>query len=127
VEDLDEAVGGIAGDDVDFFVDECAVDSAEVHDAWRGGEMQAVELAPAAETVGALEEFVAEAGAHFGGERSNVAGVAEMEALDVFGANDHGEGVFEAERLGDFEIETLGIALLHAGVNVVWIRAGSFV
>jgi hypothetical protein len=127
VEGVDEAVGGIAGDDVDLFVDEGAIDQAEVHDAGRGGEMQAVELAPAAETVGPLEEFVAEAGAHFGGKGSDVAGVAKMEALGVFGAHDHGKGVLEAERLGDFEIEALSVALFHASIDVVRVGARRFV
>ncbi len=127
VEGVDEAVGGIAGDDVDLFVDEGAVDEAEVHDAGRCGEMQAVKLAPATEAVGALEEFVAEAGAHFGSEGNDVGCVAEMEALGVFAADDHDESVLEAERLGDFEMETLGVALLHTIVDVAWVAAGGFV
>ena len=127
VEGVDEAVGGIAGDDVDLFVDEGAVDEAEVHDAGRCGEMQAVKLAPATEAGGALEEFVAEAGAHFGSEGNDVGCVAEMEALGVFAADDHDESVLEAERLGDFEMETLGVALLHTIVDVAWVAAGGFV
>ncbi len=127
MEGVDQAVSGIAGDDVDFFVDERAVDEAEVHDAGRRGEMQPVELAPAGEAVGALEEFVAEAGAHFGGVRDDVAGVAEVEALGVFAADDHGEGVFEAKRLGDFEVEALGVALLDASVNIARVAARRFV
>src|ERR1700730_7365431 len=89
--------------------------------------MQAVELAPAAEAVWALEEFVAEAGPHFGGVWDDVAGVSEVEALRVFAADDHGEGVLEAERLRDFEIKTLGVALLDALVDVVRVGAGGFV
>ena len=127
VEGVDEAVGGIAGDDVDFIVDEGAVDEAEVHDAGRRGEMQAVKLAPATEAVGALEEFVAEAGAHFGSEGNNVGCVAEIEALGVFAADHHGESILEAERLGDFEMETLGVVLFHTIVDVAWVAAGGFV
>src|ERR1700758_4916739 len=123
VEGVDESVGGIAGDDVDFFVDESAIDQAEVHDAGRRDKVQAVELAPAGEAVGTLEEFVAEAGAHFGSVGDEVAGIAEMEALSVFAADDHGESVLKAERLGDFEIETLGVAFFHAIVDVAWVAA----
>src|SRR5258707_7391912 len=88
--------------------------------------MQAVELAPAAEAVGPLEEFVAEAGAHFGGVWDDVAGVAEVEALGVFSADDHSESVLEAERLGDFSIETLGVALLDALVGVARVGGWGF-
>src|SRR6202158_6543915 len=91
VEGVDESVGGIAGDDVDFFVDESAIDQAEVHNAGRRGEMQSVELAPAAETVGALEEFVAEAGVHFESVGDEVAGGAEMGALGGFCGDDDGQ------------------------------------
>jgi hypothetical protein len=44
-----------------------------------------------------------------------------MEALGVVGADDHGERVFEAEWLGDFELETLGVELLDASVDGVGI------
>src|SRR5712671_7547073 len=108
MERLNEAVGGVAGDDVDFFVDEGAVDEAEIHDAGRGGKMQTVRLAPAAKTVGALEEFVSETRAHLGGVRDDVAGVAQVQVLGVGTTNHHGEGVLKAEGLADFEIETLG-------------------
>src|ERR1700687_196163 len=104
-----------------------AIKQAEVHDAGRRGEMQSVEPAPAAEAVGALEEFVAEAGVHFESVGDEVAGVAEMEALGVFAADDHGESVLEAERLGDFQVETLGVALFHAIVDIVWVAARGFV
>ena len=114
MERVDEAIGGIAGDDVDFFVDQSAVDEAEVHDAGRCGEMQAVALAEAAVAVGALEKFVADAGAPSGSDRDDVGDFAEMELLGVGAADDHRERVFESERLGDFEIEALGVALLDA-------------
>jgi hypothetical protein len=127
VEGVDESVGGIAGDDVNFLVDEGAIDQAKVHDTGRRGEMQAVESAPATKAVGTLEEFVAEAGAHFGGVGDEVAGVAEVEALGVFAADDHGESVLETEWFGDFQVETLGIALFDAIVDVAWVAAWGFV
>ena len=63
---VDDAVGGIARDDVDFVVLQRAVDQAEVHDAGLLGEMQAVTLAPALEAVGALEKFEADADSPLG-------------------------------------------------------------
>jgi hypothetical protein len=50
-----------------------------------------------------------------------------MEALGVFTADDHGESVLETEWLGDFEIESLGVALLDATVDVVRVGGGGFV
>src|SRR5258705_4436038 len=127
MERLNEAVGGVAGDDVDFFVDEGAVDEAEIHDAGRSGKMQTVKLAPAAKTVGALEEFVSETRAHLGDVWDDVAGVAQVQVLGVITTNHHGEGVFKAEGLGNLEIEPLGVALPDAIVNVVGICARRFV
>src|SRR5712672_2584199 len=127
MERLNEAVGGVAGDDVDFFVDEGAVDEAEIHDAGRSGKMQTVKLAPAAKNVGALEEFVSETRAHLGDVWDDVAGVAQVQVLSVITTNDHGKGVFKAEGLGDLEIETLGVALPDAIVNVLGICARRFV
>jgi hypothetical protein len=57
VEGVDQAVGGIAGDDVYFIVDRGAVDEAEIHHAGLGGEVEAVTLAEASAAVGALKEF----------------------------------------------------------------------
>ena len=71
-EGVDEAIGGIAGDNVDLMIEEGAVDEAEVHDFGRFGEVEIVAIAPATEAVGTLEEFVADAGAPFGGKRYDV-------------------------------------------------------
>src|SRR5712692_4102853 len=45
-----------------------------------------------------------------------------MEIFRIIAANDHGESVFEAERLGDFKMEAIGVELLDAvidGVRVI--------
>src|SRR5260370_40446201 len=78
--------------------------------------MKIVAIAPAAEAVGALEEFVADAGAPFGSNGGNVGDFLEMEIFGVVAANDHGEGVFETERLGGFEMRALGGERLAQGV-----------
>jgi hypothetical protein len=116
-EGVDEAVGGIAGDDVDLMIEKGAIEKAEVHDFRRFGEAQMVAVAQGAEAVGALEEFVADADAPFGGDWSDVGEFLEMKIFGVGTANDHGEGVFEAERLGDFEAEAIGVELLDAAVD----------
>ncbi len=98
-EGVDEAVGGVAGDDVHLMIDEGAVDEAEVHDFGGLGKMETVVFAEAAETVGALEEFVAGTGAPFGGKRRDIGNFLQMEIFRVVAADDHGEGVFEANCL----------------------------
>ena len=50
-----------------------------------------------------------------------------MEALRVVAANDHGESVFEAERLGEVEIEALRVLAFDAIVDRGAVVAGGFV
>jgi len=107
MERVNQAVGGITGDDVHLMIDEGAIEEAEVHDVWWNGEVERIAIAPAAEAVGTLEEFVADTGAPFGSDGSEVGHGAEVESLRVALADDHGEGVFETERFGEIEIEFL--------------------
>jgi hypothetical protein len=116
-EGIDEAVGGVAGDDVDLMIDEGAIDQAEIHDAGLLVEVQGVAVAPSAEAVGALEKFVADADAPFGREGNDVGDFLQMEIFRVVAANDHGESVFEAERLGNFELEAIGVELFDTIVD----------
>jgi len=117
MERVDEAVGGIAGDDVDLLVDERSVDKAEIHNARSRGELKAVALDEAAIAVGAFEEFVADTGAPARSDRNDVGNCLEMELLGVGAANDHRKRVFESERLSDIEMEALGIASFDALVD----------
>ena len=124
---VDEAVRRVAGDDVDLMIDESTIDQAEVHDSRRFGEMEIVACYEAGEAVGTLDEFVADAGAPFGGDGSEVGNFLDMKFLRVVAADDDGERVFEAERLGDFEVEVVGVKLLDAVVDGVRITMRSFV
>jgi hypothetical protein len=126
-EGIDKAVGGVSGDDVDLMIDESAVDEAEVHDFGSFGEAEIVAVAPAAEAVGPLEKFVPDADAPFGRERCDVGDFLEMDFLRVVAANNHGEGVFETEGLGDFEVEAVGVQLLDALINGVRIALRGFI
>src|SRR5215472_16637585 len=67
VEGGNEAVGGVAGGEVDLTVFEGAGEQAEVHDARRFGETQAVGRGESPVAVGALHEFVSETGTPGGG------------------------------------------------------------
>ena len=40
-----------------------------------------------------------------------------MELLGIGAAHDHGEGVFKAKGLGDFQVEALGVAILDTLVD----------
>ncbi len=126
-ERINEAVSGVAGDDVHLMVEEGAVEEAEVHDAGRSGEAERVAIAPAAEAVGALEEFIADADVPFGSKGRHVGYFLQMETQGVLGTDDHGERVFEAEWLSDFELETLGVELLDASVDGIGIAMRRFV
>ena len=126
-EGVDEAIGGVARDDVHLTIDEGAVDEAEVHDFGGFGEMEIVAIAPAAEAVGPLEEFVADARAPFGGDGGDIGDFLQMEIFGVVAADDHGESVFKAEGFGDFEMEALGVELFNAMVNSGRIALRSFV
>ncbi len=126
-EGINEAVGRVAGDDVHLMIDEGTINKAEVHDFGRSCEMEIVAVAPAAEAVGALEKFVADARAPLGGKGRNVGDFLQMEILRVIAADDHGESVFEAEGLSDFEMEALGVELFDAMVNGVRIALRGFV
>jgi len=126
-EGVDETVGGVAGDDVDLMIDEGAVDQAEVHDFGRFGEAEIVAIGPAAEAVGALEEFVADAGAPLGCEGGDVGDFLQMKIFRVVAPDDHGESVFKAEGFGNFEMEAIGIELLDAIVDGVRIASRGFV
>src|SRR5258708_29190792 len=126
-EGIDEAVGGVAGDDVDLMINEGAVDESEVHDFGGSGEAEAVIFAEAGKTVGALEEFVADAGAPFRGYGDDIGDFLQMEIFGVVAADNHGEGVFATEGLGEFEMEAVGVELLDAVVDGVRIALRSFV
>src|SRR6266567_1983138 len=71
-EGVDEAVRGIAGDNINLMIEEGAVDEAEVHHVRLPGEVEAVQTGQGAEAVGALEEFVADAGAPLRRDRSDI-------------------------------------------------------
>jgi hypothetical protein len=125
-ERIDEAVGGVSGDDIHLMIHEGAVDQAEVHDFGRFGEAEAVTFAEAGKPVGALEEFVADAGAPFGGEWNDVRDFLQMEVLRVIAADDHSESVFKTEGLGDFEMEAIGVEPFDVDIDIVRIM-GRFV
>src|SRR2546430_11134457 len=79
--------------------------------------MQIVAMAPAAKSIWAFEEFIADTGAPFGREGNDIGNLLKMKILGVVSANDHGESVLKAEWLGDFEVKALGVKLSDAIVD----------
>ena len=114
----DQAVGGVAGDQVNLAGLEGPGEQAEVHDSWGGGEMQTVGCGQAAVTVGPLHELVAESGAPVGGVGGGLGDGFKVQAAGVFAPDFDGEGVVETEGPADCEMEALGIFSLDAGVDV---------
>src|SRR6202142_2548738 len=97
VERGDEAVGRVAGDEVNLGVLESAGEEAEVHDAGRGGEAQAVGCDQALIAVGTLHEFVAESGTPLRSVGGGLRKRLQMQAAGVVAANLDGEGIVETE------------------------------
>src|SRR5437879_10071184 len=89
--------------------------------------MQIVAMAPAAKSIWALEEFIADTGAPFGREWNDIGNLVKMKILGVVSANDHGESVLKAEWLGDFEVKALGVKLPDAIVDGGGITSRRFV
>ena len=79
--------------------------------------MEIVAIAPAAKAIGAFEEFIADTGVPLGSDWSELGHCMEIAFVGIVAADDHGERVFKAERFGEFEIEALGVFLLHAIVD----------
>ena len=118
VQSRDQAVGGVAGDQVNLAGLQGAGEQAEVHDSWRGGEVQTVGCGQAAVTVGALHELVAESGTPVGGVGGGLGDGSQVEAARVFAPDFDGEGVVETEGAADCQLEARRIFSLDAGVDV---------
>src|SRR6202162_1616372 len=89
--------------------------------------MQTVSLTPSTKTVGAFQKFKTYTDAPLGSDRNEVRHALKMKSLRVLATCDHGEGVFEAQWLGDFKIESLAVKLLYALVHRGGIAGRTFV
>jgi len=86
-----------------------AIEQAEVHGAGWGSEAEAVGGAEAGKAVGALLEFIADAETPPRGVAGRLGERGELKAAGVVAADDHGEGVFEAEGLGGDDVVAGGV------------------
>src|SRR5438045_3240011 len=96
---------------------ERAGEEAEVHDAWRRGETQAVGCDQALVAVGTLHEFVAEACAPLRSVRGGLGERLQMQTASVLASNLDGKSVIEAERRAERQVEAIFVFRLDAVVN----------
>src|ERR1700719_3563667 len=89
--------------------------------------MQAVALAPSTKAIGAFQKFETNADSPLGRNRNEVRHALKMKALRVLPTYHHSEGIFEAQRLGDFKIESVAVKLLYPLVHRGGIASRTFV
>ena len=121
IECRDQAVGHVSRSQVNLFVPEGARQQTQIHDAGRLGEAESVGRRQSLVAVGALHEFVAEAGTPLRSEGGRLRDGFQTQAASVIAANFYGEGVIKSEGLADVEIETAGILGLDLVVNLLGI------
>src|ERR1700675_1836900 len=124
---VDDAVGGVAGHNIDFVILQRAVNQAEIHHAGLLGKMQAVALAPSTKTIRAFQKFKTDSDAPPGSDRNEVRHMLKMRLPRVLATYHHGESIFEPERLGDFKIEALAVQLLYTLVYSGGIAGRTFI
>jgi hypothetical protein len=83
--------------------------------------MQVVGAAESRQAVGALLEFVPHAKAPLRCMRCGLAQRRQLQASRIVSANHHGEGVFEAERLGNSDAVTRCVKRPHGTEHSLWI------
>jgi len=88
---------------------ESTVEQAEVHGARGCGELEAVGCGETGQAVGALLKLVAHAETPIGRVLRGLGECGEVQAAGVIATNDHGEGVFKTQRLGDGDVVALGV------------------
>src|SRR5204863_579716 len=119
-----QAIGHVAGDEVDLMILESAGEQAKFHDARRTAEAQAIGGSEALVAVGALHKFVTESGAPLPGLRGGLRKRLQMQAASVVAADFDGKGVVESERRTEGQVEALFVTGLHAIENSFPVRGG---
>src|SRR5215469_7965829 len=119
IEGGDEAIGGVAGDQIYLLVLQGPRQQTKIHDARRLGKMQVIGGNQSLEAIGPLHEFVAKAGAPMRRVGGSFGDGCQMQAASIVAANFNGEGVVEAERRTDCQMKTAGVLTLHHVVDLV--------
>jgi len=88
---------------------ESTVEQAEVHGARGCGELEAVGCGETGQAVGALLKLVAHAETPIGRVLRGLGECGEVQRRASSPTNDHGEGVFKTQRLGDGDVVARGV------------------
>src|SRR5579872_5493651 len=121
IEHRNEAVGGVAGGQVNLLIHQGAVEQAQVHNQRRPGEAEAVGRHQALVAVRALHKFVAEPGAPLRRVLRRLRNGGQMQAARVRPTNFDGKCVIEAKRRQNRKMELLLVLLFHFFIHGVGI------
>src|SRR5208283_83878 len=80
-------------------------------------KMKIVEIRPAAESVGTLKKFIANAYAPPRSVANDIRDHAYMKVFRILSPNHHRKRVFKTKRLADFEVEALSVELFHSLID----------
>src|SRR6185369_10131212 len=117
VEGRNQPVSHVAGDQVNLMVLKRASEQAEIHDARRRGEMQAVGRDQALVAVGTLHEFVSEARPPLRSVRSGLRNRLQMQAAGIVAPNFNGKSVVESKWRPQRQMKTFLVFRVHALIN----------
>src|SRR6266404_2354855 len=124
VEGGDQAIGVVAGDQVNLMLFEGARNQAEIHDARRFCEAQAVGCDQAFVSIGSFHEFVTESGPPLWRVGSGLGDRAQMKFARVYAANHDRESVVEPKRWTECEAEAALIPLFDSPIDFLLVAAG---
>src|ERR1700686_1872470 len=116
-------MGIVPGNDIDLPFFECPRNQAEIHDARRFREAQAVAGDQTFVSIGTLHELIPKARAPLRSKRSGLRQRLKVQLASVVAADHHRKGVVKAKRWPDAEAELCFIALLHASINFLLVAA----
>src|SRR5258706_6950094 len=109
----------VAGSDSDLPFLERAREQAEIHNARRFREAQAVARDQTFVAIGTLHELVSETSAPLWSKRSSLGQLLQVQLACVVAADHHGEGVVKAKRRPDAEAKLCFVSLLHSLIDIL--------
>src|ERR1700674_5274838 len=123
VERRNQSIGIVAGNDIDLPFFECPRNQAEIHNARRFREAQAVAGDQTFVAIGTLHELIPKARPPLWRKRSGFGQRLKVQLARVLAADHHRKGVVKAKRRPDAETELCFIALLHVLIDILFVAA----
>ena len=96
----------LRGDHIDLVGVEGTIEQAEIHDAWRPSESEAIGLGQSRKAVRALFKFISDSEAPLRRVLRGLAQRGQVQPARIVAANHHGECVFKTERRADGDAVT---------------------